>query len=90
MLLLDEAFASLGPALRTEMLDLLAEVQSERRMTVILVSHQPGDALRIASRIVLLENGKVAASGPTAEMFAKNAPEAFRRYVGERGNPYSG
>lgn len=84
VLLLDEPFASLGPALRTEMLDLLAGVRVERRMTVILVSHQPDDARRIADRIVFLEAGHVAASGATDEMFGDRAPAAFRRYVGER------
>ncbi|MEX0696436.1 MAG: thiamine ABC transporter ATP-binding protein [Dongiaceae bacterium] len=88
VLLLDEPFASLGPALRTEMLDLLAEVRAERQMTVILVSHQPDDARRIADRIVFLEGGHVAANGATDEMFGDRAPAAFQRYIGERqGTP---
>ena len=44
VLLLDEPFASLGPALREDMLDLLVGVQAERRMTVLFVTHQPEDA----------------------------------------------
>jgi thiamine transport system ATP-binding protein len=66
------------------MLDLLADVRTERRMTVILVSHQPDDARRIADRIVFLEAGRVAANGATDEMFGDHAPVAFRRYVGDR------
>jgi thiamine transport system ATP-binding protein len=84
VLLLDEAFASLGPALRTGMLDLLAGVQAERHMTVILVSHLPDDARRVADRIVFLEAGRVAASGGTDAMFGDRSPAAFRRYLGDR------
>src|SRR5690606_36368463 len=47
VLLLDEPFGSLGPALRADMLDLLAGVQAERRMTVLFVTHQPEDARRV-------------------------------------------
>jgi len=41
VLLLDEPFAALGPALRRDMLDLVKAVQEERRLTVLMVSHQP-------------------------------------------------
>jgi thiamine transport system ATP-binding protein len=82
VLLLDEPFGSLGPALRLEMLDLLAGVQAERGMTVLFVTHQPDDAEQIADDVVFLENGKVAAAGSTEIFFAEGAPEAFQRYVG--------
>ena len=55
VLLLDEPFASLGPALREDMLDLLVSVQTERRMTMLFVTHQPEDARRVADSIVFLE-----------------------------------
>jgi thiamine transport system ATP-binding protein len=82
VLLLDEPFASLGPALREDMLDLLVGVQAERRMTVLFVTHQPDEARRVAENIVFLEDGAVAAAGPTAYFFAKDGPAAFRRYAG--------
>lgn len=82
VLLLDEPFASLGPALRGEMLDLLLDVQAERRMTVLFVSHQPQDAHSIADHIVFLEDGAVVDTGPTETFFAEGGPAAFRRYVG--------
>ncbi|MGI6855355.1 thiamine ABC transporter ATP-binding protein [Mesorhizobium sp. 1B3] len=82
VLLLDEPFASLGPALRTEMLDLLAELHAERRPTVFLVSHHPEDARRIAERVVFIENGQVSAEGDAAEFFEGTGPAAFQRYVG--------
>ena len=50
VLLLDEPFASLGPALRGEMLDLLVSVQRERQMTTLLVTHHPEDARRASQK----------------------------------------
>lgn len=82
VLLLDEPFASLGPALRAEMLDLLAELHRERRPTVLLVSHHPEDARRISERVVFVENGKIAAEADAAQFFEGTGPEAFQRYVG--------
>ncbi|TIT24277.1 MAG: ATP-binding cassette domain-containing protein, partial [Mesorhizobium sp.] len=82
VLLLDEPFASLGPALRDDMLDLVAGVHAERRMTVLFVTHQPEDAHRIGQDMVFLDNGAVAATGAVADFFTKAGPEAFRRYIG--------
>ncbi|TJW34509.1 MAG: ATP-binding cassette domain-containing protein, partial [Mesorhizobium sp.] len=83
VLLLDEPFASLGPALRDDMLDLVAGVHAERRMTVLFVTHQPEDARRIGHNMVFLDNGTVAATGIAADFFAGAGPEIFRRYIGE-------
>ena len=82
VLLLDEPFASLGPALRDDMLDLLAALHAERGMTILFVTHQPEDARRIARSIAFIENARVAAVGPTAHFFGKDGPLAFRRYIG--------
>ena len=84
VLLLDEAFASLGPALRGGMLDLLGSIHEKRRMTVIMVTHFPEDALRVASQVVFIENGTVAATGAAgAVLDARTAPPAVRAYLGE-------
>ncbi|MGF7006400.1 thiamine ABC transporter ATP-binding protein [Aminobacter sp. BE322] len=82
VLLLDEPFASLGPALRDEMLDLLAGVHEERPMTVLFVTHQPEDARKLAKNMVFVEAGMVAASGKAVDFFDNSGPEAFRRYIG--------
>ena len=85
VLLLDEPFASLGPALRDDMLELVDGVHAERRMTVLFVTHQPHDARRLAHRVVFLEDGRVAAAGTAADFFAGAGPAAFRRYIGADG-----
>jgi thiamine transport system ATP-binding protein len=82
VLLLDEPFASLGPALRQDMLDLVKALHAERQMTILFVTHQPEDAGQIADSIVFLEDGHVAAAGETKKFFGEHGPEAFKRYVG--------
>ena len=83
VLLLDEPFAALGPALRDDMLALIVELQAERGLTIALVTHHPEDARRIAKHIVFVEGGNVAASGPATSFFGNSGPEAFRRYIGK-------
>ncbi|MDI6027858.1 thiamine ABC transporter ATP-binding protein [Corticibacterium sp. UT-5YL-CI-8] len=86
VLLLDEPFASLGPALRDEMLDLVADLQQERGMTVLFVTHQPEDARRIGHAMVFIEDGGVSASGAMDDFFSNSAPAAFQRYIGGQAN----
>jgi thiamine transport system ATP-binding protein len=83
VLLLDEPFGSLGPALRIEMLDLLHHLHARRGMTVLMVTHNPDDALKLAQRTILLEDGRVAADGQTASVFSGRGSAALQRYVGK-------
>lgn len=81
VLLLDEPFAALGPALKAEMLDLVAETADETGATVLMVTHDPGDARRFGDVCVLVEGGVAHAPVATAEMFA-NPPPALAAYLG--------
>ncbi len=63
VLLLDEPFAALGPALRYEMLDVVDGLREATALTVVMVSHQPEDARRIATRAAFLNDGKILAVG---------------------------
>ncbi|MEQ1942356.1 thiamine ABC transporter ATP-binding protein [Mesorhizobium sp. VNQ89] len=83
VLLLDEPFGSLGPALRLDMLDLLREVQAERSLTVLFVTHQPEDAQRVAEHIVFLAEGAVVAADRTETFFGEGGPAEFRHYIGD-------
>ncbi|MAW84914.1 MAG: thiamine ABC transporter ATP-binding protein [Phyllobacteriaceae bacterium] len=82
VLLLDEPFASLGPALRTGMLDLLTALQRETGMTLVMVTHHPEDAVALGGQALFLEDGRVAASGRASNLFGPQGPEAVRRYTG--------
>ncbi|MCO4313891.1 thiamine ABC transporter ATP-binding protein ThiQ [Pectobacterium versatile] len=65
ILLLDEPFSALDPALRQEMLDLVESVCQERQFTLLMVSHNLDDAMRIAKRTVLIVDGQIYYDGPT-------------------------
>jgi thiamine transport system ATP-binding protein len=84
VLLMDEPFASLGPGLRAEMADLVAGLHGETGMTMLLVTHSPEDALRLAPRLVFIDRGSVAADGPSAELLGENGPAIVRGYIGEQ------
>jgi len=68
ILLLDEPFSALDPALRKEMLKLVDEVCSERHITLLMVSHSLEDAQQIAPRSVLIVDGRVYWDGSTAAL----------------------
>ncbi|UAY95742.1 thiamine ABC transporter ATP-binding protein ThiQ [Dickeya dadantii] len=68
ILLLDEPFSALDPALRQEMLSLVDEICRDRRLTLLMVSHQLEDAMRIAPRSVLVVDGRIYHDGPTGEL----------------------
>lgn len=82
VLLLDEPFASLGPALAGEMLRLVAEIAAERSMAVILVTHEPREARDFSDRTLFLDAGRIVADGATESVLGEGAVEAVRRYLG--------
>lgn len=86
ILLLDEPFAALGPALKREMLDLVAEVAAETRALVLMVTHDPQDALHFAALTVLVAEGRADPPQPTAALFAA-PPPALAAYLGTGKNP---
>lgn len=81
VLMLDEPFAALGPALRAEMLDLVEEVARDTGALVLMVSHEPRDIRRFATKTVLVADGIAHAPQATAELFT-NPPAALRDYLG--------
>lgn len=82
LLLLDEPFAALGPALRTQMLKLVKELHEEKSLTTILVSHQPEDARSIATHTAFLNNGCIEVIEETATFFAIKDNAALSDYQG--------
>jgi molybdate transport system ATP-binding protein len=67
MLLLDEPLAALDLKRKQEVLPYLERLHSELQMPIIYVSHAPDEVARLADHLVLLEDGKVSASGPLKE-----------------------
>jgi thiamine transport system ATP-binding protein len=81
LLLMDEPFAALGPALRAEMLELVERILDEHGTTLILATHQPEDARRIAGQIVMVDGHRAHPPRPTEALFADPPPE-LRDYLG--------
>ena len=86
MILLDEPFAALGPALKDEMLDLVAQLCSETGAGLMMVSHDPSDAERICGSAILVAEGGAHAPITTTELLA-NPPAALRAYLGQQKTP---
>lgn len=81
LILLDEPFAALGPALKVEMLDLVAELAAELGATLLMVSHDPQDARRIAPHVILVADGIAMPPQPT-EALLNDPPPALAAYLG--------
>ncbi len=82
LMLLDEPFSALGPALKAEMLDLVAEIAEATRATLLMVSHDPEDALRISDQTILVADGIAHGPQPTRELLT-NPPPALAAYLGK-------
>ncbi|MGB3178880.1 MAG: ATP-binding cassette domain-containing protein [Albidovulum sp.] len=81
LMLLDEPFAALGPALKAEMLDLVANIAGQTGATVLMVSHDPGDARRFAPHSILVAGGRAHAPQPTGALLDTPPPE-LAAYLG--------
>jgi osmoprotectant transport system ATP-binding protein len=75
ILLMDEPFGALDPLTRAEMQDMLRALMSRMKKTVLLVTHDLNEALYLADRIVLLEDGKLIADLRQAEFLQSSKPE---------------
>lgn len=81
ILVLDEPFAALGPALKSDMIDLVTEIAGDTGALVLMVTHDPADARRFAERTILVSGGIAAPPVPTGELF-RTPPQALRDYLG--------
>ena len=81
LLLLDEPFAALGPALKSEMLALTAEIATEQGTTLMMVSHDPADARALCPETVLVADGIAHPPQPTGPLLDA-PPPALAAYLG--------
>ncbi len=82
ILLLDEAFASLGPALREDLIGLVKNLVRENDMVALLVSHQPRDALIASTRTAFVSDGSITALEKTADLIEQSQRPEVRSYLG--------
>ena len=68
VMLMDEAFSALDPLIRTDMQDLLLELQEELQKTVVFISHDLDEALKLADHLVILKDGMIVQQGEPQEI----------------------
>ncbi len=82
VLLMDEPFGALDPITRQSLQRELARIHAASGQTIVMVTHDIDEALRLATRIVLLDHGRIVQSGPPAELLARPANDFVADFVG--------
>ena len=80
ILLMDEAFSALDPLIRTEMQDELISLQREKARTVVFISHDLDEAMRIGDRIAIMQGGAVVQIGTPEEIVTNPANDYVRSF----------
>jgi glycine betaine/proline transport system ATP-binding protein len=80
VLLMDEAFSALDPLIRTEMQDELLNLQAKEQRTIVFISHDLDEAMRIGDRIAIMEGGRVVQVGTPEEILQNPADDYVRAF----------
>lgn len=80
IMLMDEAFSALDPLIRTEMQDELVALQREHRRTIVFISHDLDEAMRIGDRIAIMQGGEVVQVGTPEEIVSHPANDYVRSF----------
>lgn len=81
ILLMDEAFSALDPLIRSEMQDQLIELQSQLHKTILFITHDLDEALRLGDRIAILKDGKLSQVGRPEEILLHPADDYVEAFV---------
>ncbi len=82
ILLMDEAFSALDPLIRTQMQDELLELQAKMHKTIVFITHDLDEALKLGDRIAILgPDGRVRQIGSPEDILAKPADDYVKRFV---------
>lgn len=82
ILLMDEAFSALDPLIRTQMQDELLELQAKMHKTIVFITHDLDEALKLGDRIAILgPDGRVRQIGTPEQILSNPADEYVRRFV---------
>ncbi len=82
LLLMDEPFGALDPITRAALQQEMARIHQGSGKTIVLVTHDIEEALRLATRIVLLDRGRVVQDGPPAQLLEQPANDFVREFFG--------
>ena len=81
ILLMDEPFSALDPLIRTKLQDELLQLQKTLKKTIIFVSHDLEEALKLGNRITIMEGGRIVQSGPPEDIVIRPANDYVREFV---------
>ncbi len=81
ILLMDEAFSALDPLIRRQMQDEMMEIQNELRKTILFITHDLNEALRIGDRVCIMKDGAVVQIGTPDEILTKPATGYVAEFV---------
>ncbi|HMB42211.1 MAG TPA: glycine betaine/L-proline ABC transporter ATP-binding protein [Balneolaceae bacterium] len=81
ILLMDEAFSALDPLIRTDMQDELLELQSEMSKTIVFITHDLDEALKLGDRIAIMKEGKVVQIGTPETILTEPSDDYVRAFV---------
>ncbi|QFU24753.1 glycine betaine/L-proline ABC transporter ATP-binding protein [Shewanella eurypsychrophilus] len=87
ILLMDEAFSALDPLIRSEMQDQLIELQKELHKTIIFITHDLDEALRIGDRIAILKDGNLIQVGEPVDILLNPADDYVEAFVKDVNRP---
>ncbi|MES9869777.1 MAG: betaine/proline/choline family ABC transporter ATP-binding protein [Sedimenticola sp.] len=83
ILMMDEAFSALDPLIRSDMQDLLLELQEELHKTIVFITHDLDEALKIGDRIAILNNGELVQHGTPQDILLSPADDYVERFVAD-------
>ncbi|MBP0439406.1 choline ABC transporter ATP-binding protein [Tianweitania sediminis] len=81
ILLMDEPFSALDPLIRTKLQDELLELQARLKKTIIFVSHDLEEALKIGNKITIMEGGRIVQTGAPEEIVLNPASDYVRDFI---------
>ena len=83
IMLMDEAFSALDPLIRTDMQDLLLELQVELKKTIVFITHDLDEALKLADHLVILKDGAVVQQGEPQGILLRPAAPYIEDFVSD-------
>jgi glycine betaine/proline transport system ATP-binding protein len=81
ILLMDEPFSALDPLIRTKLQDELLQLQAELKKTIIFVSHDLEEALKIGTHITIMEGGRIVQTGAPEDIVLRPANDYVRDFI---------
>ncbi len=81
ILLMDEAFSALDPLIRTQMQDELLDLQAKMHKTIVFITHDLDEALKLGDRIAIMKDGKIVQIGTPEEILTKPTSDYVRAFV---------